>query len=1004
MNDRDNYYILLGLDPSVRDEASIAKAIKNKQAEWSRDRNNPTKAVEAKRNMSKLKDIEIVLKDPQKRNDEAENAKKIKLAEEKKNHETLRMRAFVVTENEEISELELSKLAKDFKLTEAEVLKIINAKVKKEEVIDYKDDGIPPLDKTVAKNIRTSLDIIKKEDNITKEYKPKDLFEFLGCATTASCTKLLERADEIYSEASRNSNKTAEIDATITLAGLCKKWLKDDNVKGMYEKTLRLEALDEVYNMVDLAASDGIIDAQEYQKLIKACTVKGIKVNEAEFRIHEYCKEKKFPPPIRTENAEYKKQIQCGICGHLNDKSAVNCGNCGNSMKIICPKCGKEAASASKACSGCGFSIGDMPSANPLIRNAKVELSRKNFKQARDLLAEAEAFNPKHPDIEKIKEELKKEEDTVKKINALFAKNNFVEAQTEIAKLKIINPNNAGVSEYEKKAEERIAAAGTLCKKAGVELNLSKKLDMFLTALDECADFSAAITGISSVPVNAPTDLAVTKDKSTVILNWRAPKEGRGLKYKVVRKENSAPANPDDDEILAETETLSWRDDKPVPDKWYGYSVFAIRYVGGKRFYSPPVNTSFFLQAEVSNVHHKITDSGIYITWNKPKNSSGVTVSRALNGKEIVLKDNAQTSIEDTDIKYGMTYTYTFCANYTGMSSSDGVKIDITPMEKLDDFEISVEQVKGNKYKVTWNINRPNIDMRILVNEMDRYAAKSDKGEYEIELPRDGLHVVKVKALSGSESCMSKNSVHVNTYSSCEIDKTVSLIEKPIAAMNGTIYNIELPIKISSSIPNNAVAFLYTVRTKSSHDKSEPWTDVNEIAKAQDIIKVSVDSYKKNGMILYSDRAKDTDAYYVTIFTVYSINGKEVVSAPCKQSFSRMLKASIIWKVSKPLFRKGSLYIEVESNYPFMRVPKLILCASQDKRIESYKNANVKILDEIPEKRFSIPQKNYKDNKEINPEKLSKIDKNWNLFLLEANPVANEKFIFCWGKEFSGKI
>jgi hypothetical protein len=615
---RQNYYILLELDPSVKDEAGIENAIKKKQAQWSSERNNPTKAVLAKQNLEELKNIRAVLLDPQARNEEAEAAKKEFEAIEKEKTEKLRRTAFIAVDNGEISAKDLSKLVQDFKLTEAEILKIINAKIKKEEVLTYKDDGIVPLEAVDKNNIKKDLDVVKKEN----------LFIFLDRAKTSSCAELLKRADEIYNAASKNANKTAEITATVNLAGLCKKWFKDDSVKNRYEKTLRMSIFEDIYPLIDQAANDGIIEPHEYRKLMEACTDKGIKIDEAEYRIIEYCKKHAKKPVIqRSATAEYKIQVQCGFCGHLNDKAAVNCSSCGKPMKINCPKCGKEADSVSKACSGCGFSIGDMPNADPLMKEAKIELSRKNFAKARALLAEAEIFNPKHPDIEKIKTELNREFEIVKTINELFAAKRYIESQAKIAELKNINASSADIPKYEKKAEEQIAAANALCKKASAESNSAKKLEMFLSALDECSDYSAAITGASSVPVDPPSNLVVTKDKSTIILNWKMPADSRAVKYKIIRKENSAPTSPGDGTAMAETSGTSWRDEKAEFAKKYYYGVFSARgdSLSAVTAAKDPVVLDMDLE-DVKKLKGTLSGGHIYLDWEFPNKCDSVKI------------------------------------------------------------------------------------------------------------------------------------------------------------------------------------------------------------------------------------------------------------------------------------------------------------------------------------------------------------------------------------------
>ena len=73
---RVNFYPLLELriNPPESDPQIIASAIKRKQAEWSRQRNHPTKGTQARQYISLLTEIRKVMGDPQLREKEARNA------------------------------------------------------------------------------------------------------------------------------------------------------------------------------------------------------------------------------------------------------------------------------------------------------------------------------------------------------------------------------------------------------------------------------------------------------------------------------------------------------------------------------------------------------------------------------------------------------------------------------------------------------------------------------------------------------------------------------------------------------------------------------------------------------------------------------------------------------------------------------------------------------------------------------------------------------------------
>jgi hypothetical protein len=358
---RENYYILLELNPSIKDDATINAAISKKQSDWGFERNHPTKGTVAQQKLSKIPDIKVVLLNPELRDKEAEEAKRILISiEQEKNKDLIAAGSWLV-KNGEISKNELQALLKKPKfkgITEEEALKTLKAKIKKEE-ITYKDDGIVLLDSSLMKEIKTELGIVNK----------KNLFDFLELSPTSNCSTILKKANELYTQFSKNTNKDkAEITASINLANKCLSYLKDDAIKKRYQKSLEFESFSVINEPIELAAIDGIIDASEFEKLVQKCTENGISIDRAEYYIFEYCKKKGFPPPQKTENAEYKKQVQCSVCHHLNDPIANNCGNCASPLKVICPNCSHQANSIDNACVECGFHIGDMPNAIYLIR------------------------------------------------------------------------------------------------------------------------------------------------------------------------------------------------------------------------------------------------------------------------------------------------------------------------------------------------------------------------------------------------------------------------------------------------------------------------------------------------------------------------------------------------------------------------------------------------------------------------------------------------------------
>jgi hypothetical protein len=323
---RDNYYILLELDPVVIDEVIINKAISEKQQEWSVNRNHPTKSMDSMQKLQNLPQIKAVMLNPELREKEAEEAKKILVDKEQEKNIDFLTSASILVKNGEITENDLKALLKKSKFkyfTEEKALKILKARIKKQE-ITYNEDGIQLLDESVIKKIRTDLKFVSK----------KDLFDFLSLSPTSSCTLLVQKANEIYNSSSRNAGKTVENVASISLAQTCTIYLKDETSKKRYLKSLEFELFQDMNELIDIAGFDKIIDIDEYQKIIFAFTNKGISTSKAISYIQHYCKKKSYIL-IETGTNIFDSKKQCRICYCLNEKWANFCNQCGASFDKI---------------------------------------------------------------------------------------------------------------------------------------------------------------------------------------------------------------------------------------------------------------------------------------------------------------------------------------------------------------------------------------------------------------------------------------------------------------------------------------------------------------------------------------------------------------------------------------------------------------------------------------------------------------------------------------------
>ena len=343
--ERENFYILLDLsvDPPEDDLQVIAKAIKDKQAIWSRQRNHPTKGVAAKNYISMLSEIRKVMKDPALRILEADAAVQIVFDKEKEKyseidkHISLHMSKGYITEEEifklaaihridvneirsrtkaveddkfekidkqlkirmpkgYITEAEISQLARIYSVEEEEIRSRTTCPVRKEAFME--GDKIKPLDKSIEKIIKDNLKIVGAPS----------LYQFLNVSSGSSLEEIRKSIDINDGEIKKTGKKDARVTACDTLLGYCRTIFSSDESRYAYDMIFAQSCLAELNWSIDVAGSAGIIQAEYFDPLVKLAVDIGMEVAEAEQYILKYCKNKKWT--IESPKKKISKKIR----------------------------------------------------------------------------------------------------------------------------------------------------------------------------------------------------------------------------------------------------------------------------------------------------------------------------------------------------------------------------------------------------------------------------------------------------------------------------------------------------------------------------------------------------------------------------------------------------------------------------------------------------------------------------------------------------------------------
>ena len=153
---------------------------------------------------------------------------------------------------------------------------------------------------------------------------------------------------------------------------------------------------------------------------------------------------------------------------------------------------------------------------------------------------------------------------------------------------------------------------------------------------------------------------------------------------------------------------------------------------------------------------------------------------------------------------------------------------------------------------------------------------------------------------------------------------------------------------------------------------------------------------------MFTDTACEESSYYVSLFTIYKMGGREIVSNPKPCRVDRPLSADVFWKVGKNLLGGLKLEIEVNGNRPMARIPEFTLCACvADRHLLSSGDTQAKRLIDIKSVDLgSTPQKTYKSSYDIK----FKLLKGSKLFLFKEAALPSETFTLRWAKGFKGKV
>lgn len=707
---RENFFLLLDLDPEVDDWAVIEARILEKQRTWSNDKSqgNPKARRRAERSLTLLPEIRAVLKDPETRRAEAREARK---RQQEARAETLRELdeaiGLIQSGGGRCDDATLRRLEQRFgkSITRAEIEKRLRAAGVEigKEAPARKRVAKETIDKAVASTVRRNLDHLGLAN----------LYEFLDLKSQSSPQALCDRAEEIYRENQRLGKTDVDSTARNELAGLCKRLFRDEHEKERYDNSLAMEAMESLKGNLELVGADGFVSRQELDALIRQARQRGVSAEDARAYVEDYAAQRKWGLQQEAELPSEELKL-CGFCSALAPPEAGQCPNCGEALEMSCPRCGTANATSQAACTSCGCRIGDAPLVKALLKEGERLVIEGSLAEALRCFDKALLYWPGWPPAIEAKQRLearrREREEGLRAVEEMVEKRRLVAAGAALERL--ARQHGGGgldglrrrVAEGLKRAEEAFAE-GERRRRAG---DGDAALDHYEVSLGACADFEPVLAALKASPPPSPGVLAVQPLAAGFRLSWRGADTRRSVAYRVLRKVGGGPQGSEDGACLGEVRGTDFDDTAaPVGEASY-YAVFTSR--SGVLSHQAAASGPHLRLAEVEALKAVAGDRTVTLSWRRPPGCRRVVVERrsgeqATGGTERSVDGD---SLHDAGLDNGCRYAYRIIACFPDPLhpgrelQTAGVSHAVTPVAPPPAVEDLRARRDGRTVRLTW--------------------------------------------------------------------------------------------------------------------------------------------------------------------------------------------------------------------------------------------------------------------------------------------------------------
>jgi predicted RNA-binding Zn-ribbon protein involved in translation (DUF1610 family) len=720
MAERENYFVMLGLDPSVDDLPTIEAAIQEKKRVWSKQANGIAleKRV-AQQRLNQVKAIEATMKDAKARAEERKGAAAAVAALKGGELEKLRKLVEGVKASGLVYTTEtFQKLLQSFagKLTAAEIQQEFNNQGLKPAQPKATRTSRERLDDTMAAKIRADLAVVEKPN----------LYELLGLSSRSPCRELKARAEETNRKLLRDGLTDPVSSSTKQLAGMCAAVFATEDSRRRYDNTLAFEVMQGFTSLIETMVQGATIVPDQMKHIVEQAVRVGAQPDIAQEWVVEYAEQRKWF--VVPEALKPVQTLFCRGCSTLAVPGAKACVDCGEMLVTECPACRAEVATQFAMCPSCGFNISNAHVVKALLRDAQREAARGEFDAAGEALAQGLAlwgsWAPLVEERARLTELCQQRDASLGKVEELVRQRKFHEARRAVGALSS-GPVGGAVGDLRRRVGETIQRSDELVKQGEAARRggrTSEAVARFEEALAVCADSQAALDALRACPPEAPREPRAKPLPKGFRVEWEAP-AGGALRYRVFRRAGGRPTGPADGALVGETGGGSIDDAAVEGGVSWHYAVFSVRgeVLSTTAAYAGPC----LLAANVDRVAVIPGDGSLTLQWTAPPNVQSIEVWRQA-GREPARRGDGQavactaTGLQDSGLQNGTQYAYLIVCVYADRAgggqaaASEGLRVRSTPVapprmvgdlsanEVGGHIELSWTPVPGAQVELRW--------------------------------------------------------------------------------------------------------------------------------------------------------------------------------------------------------------------------------------------------------------------------------------------------------------